>query len=388
MEIRPLQASDGDAFLGLSEYAFQYEMEPTDRRKWVDGFKPSGELGCFVEGRLAAALHLPMFDVWLNGSKHRACGVAGVAVWPEFRRLGLARALIHAALASMKEQGIAVSMLHPFNISFYRKLGWELFQEHKELTVAADQLPRWAAGAGTVRPIARPEEVYPVYEAFASRYNGMLSRTPSWWESRVLGKKGRIVVFETAAGTATGYLYYQLAGRVFTVHELIALDDQARRSIWKFIADHDSMIDKAVVRLPADDPTGFMLGNMQLQQKRMPYGMARIVDAQAFVARYAFVPGQACTVRLRIRDDQAAWNEGAFDLSIRPDGSAEMVRTPSEARDDPCLRCSIGTLSAMMAGFMRPETMASIGELTGCPVQLASLGKALPQATTYVIDAF
>ncbi|WP_168120487.1 GNAT family N-acetyltransferase [Paenibacillus sp. HB172176] len=388
--IRELRAADGAELLELHEFAFQYAIEgEAERQRWLDDFDPEGFWGCFVQGKLAAALHIANFEIWLNGRKIRSAGIGSVATSPEYRRLGLARNLLTHAITHMREQGIALSLLHPFNISFYRRFGWEQFHECRELELMTEQLPRWGMPSGAFRVVSRPEEIYPVYEAYAQTYNGMLSRSPAWWEKRVLHKRGsRIAAYETDAGEMTGYLYYQVREGIMTVHELVATDNQARRAIWKFIGDHDSMIKRVSVRLPMDDPFPFMLGDMKLQQRLVPFGMIRIVDAADFLARYPFSPGHACTIRLHVRDETASWNEAGLEIKISSDGEAEISRKSPETFGEDCLSCSIGTLSLLVMGNKRPSAMASIGALQGGKEQIERLEKALLGGNICLIDAF
>lgn len=63
-------------------------------------------------------------------------GIAGVATWPENRRGGLVSKLLSKALARMNEEGQVLSCLHPFSVPFYRKFGWELYTDYKNIRSA------------------------------------------------------------------------------------------------------------------------------------------------------------------------------------------------------------------------------------------------------------
>ncbi|WP_141771825.1 GNAT family N-acetyltransferase [Rossellomorea aquimaris] len=133
--IKKLDKNRFEESLQLSEYAFQYKVPTEKREKRLQQLNEQDVYGIFQEGSLAAKLHLLSLEVWLGNVKYPLGGVAGVATYPEYRRNGFVRRLLSHALDEMNDKGQTISMLHPFDIHFYRKFGWEVFAYFNKLYI-------------------------------------------------------------------------------------------------------------------------------------------------------------------------------------------------------------------------------------------------------------
>lgn len=390
-EIRKLAEAEYEAATTLGEFAFQYEIPAAERAERIESMRRHAHYGAFLDGALAAKYTLIDLETWIHGKPFAMGGIAGVATWPEHRRQGLVAKLLGHSLETMRANGQTVSFLHPFQFGFYRKFGWETYIEHKRYELRREQLPPATPVRGSVRRVAMDGAVLnPVYEAYASRYTGTLVRPPWWWEERIFrGRKGQAALYERAPGQPAGYVIYQVADRTLTVDELVALDDEARRALWGFLRNHDSMIDKLTLQAPSDDALPFLLPDPRVKQEIVPYFMARLVDAAAFVAAYPFVAGgPSATIRLRVHDAHAAWNDGAFALAVDEAGRGRLAPVPDGAADDGALACGIGALAAMLLGYQRPAFLHAAGMLSGPADAVAELERVLPARTTYLLDFF
>src|SRR5581483_10417858 len=109
------------------------------------------------------------------------CGaIADVAVWPEDRRGGLAATLLRACLASMRERGLSLSMLHPTFYALYEGFGWTAASESRLYTFRpADLRFRSAApSSGRLERLA-PEswpEIVPIHERWLAGANSSFVR--------------------------------------------------------------------------------------------------------------------------------------------------------------------------------------------------------------------
>ncbi|HZG85340.1 GNAT family N-acetyltransferase [Paenibacillus sp.] len=389
--IRNLQPEEFDAAMTLGEFAFQVRIPEPERTARIGMMKPHQQWGAFVDGELAAKYTLLDLDTWIHGVKYAMGGIAGVATWPDYRRQGLVSRLLAHSLATMRANGQTVSFLHPFSFPFYRKYGWELYAEYKAYDIPMALLP--AAPPETARMRRAPIDwaaLHPMYEAFARRYSGTLVRTEEWWNNRIFfNKKLTAAVYENEAGEKRGYVLYEALDRKLTVHELVALDDAARRALWGYLRNHDSMADQVKWHAPADDALHYLLPDPRVKQELVPYFMARVVDAAAFVAAYPFAAGAGAAVTLRVRDPHAAWNDGAFALAVDDAGRGTLAPAAAGAdADGGALSCSIGTLTAMLLGYRRPAFLHAAGMLEGPEGAAAQLERVLPARPTHLADFF
>jgi predicted acetyltransferase len=394
-QIRNLKREELSESMALSEFAFQYELSEEERQERISGMNTDRFWGYFVDGQLAAKLTIWEFHTWLQGKPFAMGGVAGVATWPEFRRKGMVGQLLKHALKVMKDAGETVSFLHPFEFSFYRKYGWETYVHFLKYEIPTELLPRFDIEEGSkIERISKDWKLLnSIYEEYARRYNGMLIRDEEWWTNRYFKfKKGNAATFRNAQGELKGYIFYQVMDKIFTIHELVFLDEEARRGLWKFIADHDSMIQKVILQAPSDDNLPFLFSNPRIKQEIVPYFMARIVDVEALLGKYPFTQaGDGKPLFIKISDQHAEWNNGLFEMHINAAGEAKVVKH-SEVKDAdkgaPQLVCDIQTLSACLMGYQQASFLHQIGRIRGDAADIVRLEKLIPVRTTYLADFF
>nr|PZN42877.1 MAG: GNAT family N-acetyltransferase [Bacillota bacterium] len=395
-EIRPLRREELEAAFSLSEFAFQYTLSPEDRARGLQTARPERILGCFVDGRLAAkATVLPM-RVYVHGELVPAGGVAGVATWPEYRRQGLVRQLLAEALRRMREAGQTLSLLHPFSVPFYRQFGWEVASEYKTYTLERPHYPAVPPSPGRMECADGDwQRLDAIYRAYARQYTLMLERDEEWWRERVFPRKcGRAAVYRDAAGRDQGYVLYRVRDRVLSCQEMVWLTEEARRGLWRFLMNHDSMADRMELRVTADDDQYLELPEPRVRQQVSPEVMARIVDLEGFLrqCRFAADTGES-RLLLEVTDDFAPWNAGWYEIAWAPDGTAS-VRRAEEAvgtGDGPRLpsaRCSIGDLTAMLLGYRRPRALHRTGRLEADEEAVRLLERRIPAGTTGIMDFF
>jgi predicted acetyltransferase len=395
-QIRNLKQEELSESMALSEFAFQFELSEEARKERISWINPDRVWGYFVDGQLAAKLTVLEFQTWLHGKSFAMGGVAGVATWPEFRRKGMVGQLLRHALKAMKDAGETVSFLYPFEFSFYRKYGWETYVHLLKYEIPTELLPRF-----DIEEAAKMERISSkdwkllsgIYEDYAKRYNGMLIRNEEWWTNRYFKlKKGNAVTYRNAQRELTGYIYYQVMDKIFTVHELVFLDEEARRGLWKFIADHDSMIQKVILQAPSDDKLPFLLSNPRIKQEIVPYFMARIVDVEDFMGEYPFTnAGDGKPLFIKVSDQHAEWNNGLFEIHINDAGEAKVLKH-SDLKDSDQgtaqLTCDIQTLSACLMGYQQATFLHQIGRIQGDAADVLRLEKLIPERSTYLADFF
>ncbi|MBS4213970.1 GNAT family N-acetyltransferase [Neobacillus rhizophilus] len=74
----------------------------------------------------AAKLHIIPLSIYIKDAEWNMGGIAGAATYPEYRRTGYVKSFILESLKQMRDNVQIVSLLHPFDIGFYRKYGWEI----------------------------------------------------------------------------------------------------------------------------------------------------------------------------------------------------------------------------------------------------------------------
>lgn len=377
----------------LSQFAFQYvrSREQLEEIKSRTEDEKSDRWAVIVDGQLAAQAAVLKLETYIAGKPLAMGGVAGVATWPEFRRQGFVGKLLLHSLEVMKEKGQTLSFLHPFAFGFYKKFGWETYTEHKTYTILSHQLPPRISSPGRIERVTGYEQLYDVYEAYASRYNGTLKRDEKWWKYRInVQPPGKIAIYRDAEGTVQGYLIFEVSKKELKIDELVPLNEEARSALWSFIAQHDSMIEKVTLNAPIDDTLIDYLPDPRIKQEVVPYFMARIVDLKGFVEQYPFLPAEeTMKLTIEVADPQAPWNQGAFELLIDESGQARLTALEQEANvEETPIQADIGALAMLLMSYRTGGQLSGSKRIHGPSEIMNRLQKRIPERTTYLPDFF
>jgi predicted acetyltransferase len=334
-------------------------------------------LATFENGRMAAHLVVYGWQMALNGGTVPLGGIGDVAVWPEDRRGGQARALLRVCLASMRDRGLSLSMLHPSFYALYDRFGWAQAAESRTYVFRSVDLRfRTAApAAGRLERISAADwpVLAEIYGRWLPQANGAIVRTTEQWTVRVLRAPGptqprQLVVWRDGAGEAQGYLVHRypvrgsdsaaLYDQEIAVQELVALTPAAYRALIEYLSRHD-LAGRVRLRLPPDDPFLSLLADPSpVTVETRPDIMLRLVDLVPALEGRAYLPGAAARLALRVADPVAPWNNGVWRVEVEG-GRARVTATTAE----PDLATDAGTLASLYNGFLTPQRAHRAGLL-------------------------
>lgn len=420
--IKQISKQDALDAIALSSFAFQLDWSEEYIAKRAAELVPDEHWGYYEKGELAAKLRIIPLSSLFYGRAFKMGGIASVATWPQYRRKGMVAKLLTHALKVMKDNGQTVSMLHPFSYAFYRKYGWEMNTEYKRYTLGSHLLRPISDEGGTMERLKNPKEEWPLlnelYMKHAVQYNGMLYRDEAGWKHVVADEKRMAYVFYNEEKKLEGYLIYHIESQELRVKEIIFISEAARRKMWNFLCSHDSMVGKVTIVVARDDQLPFLLHEPTIQQEIVPYSMARIVDVKGFMEQVPFLPssfGEEREVRkftISIKDKQADWNDGVFEVVIDEAGKATVRKVSGESDvDSECgaqggnrdrvnedgkadvsdvsdVSCDIQTFSAIMTGYQRPLDAYRYNRLFGDRQKIKLWDDALSQRHVHLLDFF
>ncbi|MGM0884531.1 MAG: GNAT family N-acetyltransferase [Bacillota bacterium] len=393
IEIKQMGMEHFDECMTLSQFAFQYQKSANELEQLKEQFgtEPAVRYAVYVDNQFAAQATVLELETYIGGRRFAMGGLAGVATWPEHRRKGLVAKLLVHSMKEMKDKGQTISFLYPFAFGFYRNFGWDTYTEYKAYIIKAEQLPPRIAYAGRIeRYMGSYSLLNSIYDTFASRYNGALVRSELWWKYRISERKqGQTAVYYANNGEPLGYIIYEVKNKQLSVHELIYLNEETRGALWSFISQHDSMIAEVKITVPADDLLPYLLPDPRIKQEVIPYFMARIVDAEAFVEQYAFVAAsEEDHIQIMLSDEHASWNNGFNTLQIDADGKGKLRRLDVIERVDTCIKLDIGAFTTMLLGYLRPLQLSQLARIQGDVAAIKRLQARIPERTTYLADFF
>jgi predicted acetyltransferase len=394
MEPRTLRADELEQAFALDADAFHV---PAERREWfLRHADPARLHGLFDGGRLVALTGVLPFGQFFGGRAVPMGGLASVAVAPDRRGRGLARRVIAAALASMRERGEVISTLYPAMTRLYRGMGWEAAGAavwRKLAPRSLEALP--APSSGRVRPAGAGDEasIRACYARVAAGVNGHLDRPERWWRRQQERWPQRsLYVRESAAGALDGYLAYRQLDGPWTglggpfglvVDELVAEGRDAALALWRLLGSWASQVEQILYRGASEDALLLLLPEQELPALAEVRWMTRVVDPAGAVAARGFPPGLDVEVHLSLSDPQLASSSGDWVLRV------EAGRGRLERGGRGALALDVGAFSSLYTGWASAAMLARAGRLAGGSTdERARLDACFAGPTPWMLDEF
>ncbi|MBC1436016.1 GNAT family N-acetyltransferase [Paenilisteria rocourtiae] len=387
VELREIKESEIGKVKELRDYAFRVPASggEDDFNYWVQNAR---RLGLFYgEHLLAQVLTYPL-SVSILGERFSMGGIAYVASFPEFRNGGLITRLMTESLVRMRDAGQLVSYLSPFSIPFYRRFGYEVFTEKVELEIPSHALPDMGTVPGRVMRLTSKDGtgisvVRELYNRLAlTKKSGMMMRDDAWWLR--LARRGytkEIAVYCDMNGVTMGYMLFTLDAEVFKVHEMVTLNYEAEKGLWRFIGTHGMMVDRVVAKnVGSLRDVSLAFPSPDFQKREILDFMMRIVDVEAFLSKYRF-EWTDNALYLQVEDEIAPWNEGVFEIR------GSFVKRV-ESTKEPVLAITIQALGQMLMGFARPRDLVHYEKAQGSDITVEAWEKAIPHVRSDFYDAF
>ncbi|MEU4565368.1 GNAT family N-acetyltransferase [Micromonospora sp. NPDC023956] len=372
LTVRELTPDDAPAAGALGGHAFGYDPPPppdtgsrgTPGTTRYGAFDPAGRL-C---GK-AVDLH---HEQWWSGRAVPAADVAGVAVAPEARGRGVARALLAALLRGARERGAAVSALFPTIIGPYRACGWEVAGTLRTVDLATADLPRYRPAPHLSLRAATAEDmpaVADLYERVARHRQGLLTRCGELFDhfgaTTALPTDGVTLVEQD--GDLVGYVSWDRGhgygpDSVLTVSDVLATTPDAARELVGVLASWRSVAPTLRLQLLDGDAVTAQLPLETLREHRQQPWMHRPVEVTRAVRERGWPAYARGSVEFTLTDDLADWNTGAWRLDVA-DGAAELSRSTGE----PALHLGVLGFAQLYAGATTAESLVQAGRLRHDP---------------------
>jgi len=266
---------------------------------------------------------------------------------------------MRAQLDDVRERAEPLAALWASEDTIYGRFGYGMASYVGDASIPAEYsgFARPLARPGTLRLVDRDEALaaFPrVWERVRRRTPGMLARSRSWWELRVLaerpgagegGPKRFVLLVED--GVPVGYAIYRHKPRweqgipqsELEVVEAVALDGLPTAQIWRYLLDVDWTA-RFTARLPLDHPLFWLLAHPRHMRFRVLDGLwVRLVDVGAALTARRYAAGGPLV--LEVADAFCPWNEGRWRIT---DGVARRTRAPAQ------LRCDVAALGSAYLG--------------------------------------
>ncbi len=375
-EIRKLTLDDLEEAMLLDAHAFgderRHDVAP-QVEKARNRFDSDLYLGVFEDGEMTSMMCTVPVEIYLNGGLIPLGAVSPVANSPLHRRKGHSGAMLRRSLVQMREEGLALSGLYTPHPTFYRRYGWEVASEWRNVSFKPKDfgLTVEPSQRGRFRFLKADDwrEMVPVFAAYAASGNGPFNRSENWWRSFVAEVPWRqgtdVVVWRSDAGATEGYAIYEQPSRPgpgysitdIRVPELIAASSDAYLSLLAYFGRHDIHNEVSIAIAPHDPILALFADSEKLQVRQGPAVLLRIVDFEAAMqARPAARMDDEAELTLRLIDDSAPWNDGTWRIGI-----ANGKTRVEPAAGEPEITTDARGLAPLFNGYISPAVAASAG---------------------------
>lgn len=320
-------------------------------------------------GEKMAAAGFTTLDSRYCGRWLRALQIGGINTEPEYRRGGCVRQMLDKAFSLAPERGWAVSFLHPFSFSYYRKFGYEKLSDHRIIEFplsALEHIPR-CSELKLMTSSRLLTDALSVYERFSQNRNILFRRYNGRHYSLQPHKDNRpTYLWYDAEGIPAGYVtlstekYFKvnrMDGACLHVHELVFTSPESLTALLGFLRMFDGELERVRIENCAMSPElDFLLRRYtHTQYAQIPDVMGRILDVEAVLSANRYPDARGGFV-LRV-EDSLPFTRGVYQVEYQHH-SAQVTRLPEGSRYD--LRAEMPALTQLLYGYdhYTPENLA------------------------------
>jgi predicted acetyltransferase len=322
----------------------------------------------------------------VRGKTLDACGVWGVTSHPQVRRRGIVRRLMNDVHTETHSGGAAVSVLYPFQQTFYERLGYVILPQARsfKLSVAALAPTLKMELSGDVE-LVKPADAADLYLDFLKRQqqhtHGMvlLGRSVYRWSFR---KHPEWLALAKVNGDVCGAMAYRidLDNSTMAVSRMYAENSQARYLLLNYMARHVDQVETvAFNRMPPDARPETWLPDLKVKPEYRSSPMGRVLD----IMKLNGIGAGDGQVTLQITDPHLEWNNGVFTLS----GSGGLFAIEKTDSTPDCT-LSIQALSALVYGAQSPDDFVFRAWGDPPPAISQRLAEMFPLAFPHVHEEF
>ena len=305
-----------------------------------------------------------------------AAGVTYVGVLPTHHRQGILTQLMARLHDDARGREETLAVLLASESTIYRRFGYgvAVLSSAVEIERSRALLRRPVDLRGRVRMLD-PEEMGkalpPVYDRYRLRQPGELSRSPTYWATRLRDRPERrgdagplfAVLWEDEDGSAQGYATYRITqtwddgvpGGLLAIEELVAPDPEVRAGLWQYCFDVDLVATVRAGNVPVDEALRWMLldGRRLRVTQVKDFLWVRLLDVEAALAARSYAVDDELVIQVL---DLAAPADagGRYRVAGVPAG-CHRTDAPADIALD------VADLASAYLGGVRLDTLARAG---------------------------
>lgn len=389
--IRPLTAADVEPYLDiyLNSYpaykALDDECREHYRAKHLRELREDTQtktVGLFEGDTLLGTMKLILFSMNFFGRMQPACGLMALEVHPLHKKKGVALEMVRYFEDYARKNGALLTLLLPFRIDFYRRMGYGFAGKIYEYHLPTSSLPKADGAARGHLRLLQPEDfdaAMACHSRFAAKNHGMVEK----FDEEVRSLRDDVQVRRIGyydGDTLRGYAAYRFENASdcnytqnrLSVEELVYEDGGVLRALLGGLRLQEDLAQTVILRTGEEDFHHLLDDPQDVSKNYIDFGflqtnvsavgtMFKLVDAEDFVKKTAYraFPADTLTAAFRWRDEMTgaekslgvAFSDGRWALA--PAETAEVTVT-----------CRQGDLASLLMGSCELEAMVRLGTVT------------------------
>lgn len=276
------------------------------------------------------------FTMTWGGSPVPGGGLTSVAVRPELRGSGAARALLRESFDRMRARGEVVATLFPTTATLYRSIGFEVCGSHVWRRIPLEAIPTGPAKALQWRRVDFDDPgLRAMYDRMAGRIDGWAVTDDNWWAGShrsmsMATSKNRFAYLGARDGIDAAAVVYRYESSKDHFYELAAdlvagVDEAAVAGALGFLATNGTTASEVETTLPASLLNRHLPSMQQAKVTNDWPWMLRLVDVAGAIAARGWPSTVTGRVELDIVDEAIPANAGHHVFEIA-DGTASLTR--------------------------------------------------------------
>lgn len=387
---RPLREGDIEAYLDiyLNAYpaykALDAECRQHYREKHLLELREDSQtrtVGLFEGDTLIGTMKLILFSMNFFGQMQPACGLMALEVHPLHKKKGAALAMVRYFEDYARENGALLTLLLPFRIDFYRRMGYGFAGKLYEYHLPTAALPRPDEEARRHLRLLQPEDFDAVLECqrrFAAKNHGMVEKFDEEVRAARDDMQVRRMGWYDGGGTLRGYAAYRFENASdvnytqnrLSVEELAYESGGVLRALLGGLRMQEDLAQTVCLRTGEEDFHHLLDDPQDVSKNYIDYGflqtnvsavgtMFKLVDGQRFVEKTAYRPFPAGTLTAAFRyRDELAGEQRCLRLAF---AAGRWTVAAPDAAADVTVDCRQGDLASLLMGSCDLEGLLRLG---------------------------
>ena len=388
--VRPLAETDLEAYLDiyLNAYPAYKDLDQACRDHYREKHRrelredtQTRTVGLFEGETLIATMKLILFSMNFFGRMQPACGLMALEVHPLHKKKGAALFMVRYFEDYARENGALLTLLLPFRIDFYRRMGYGFAGKIYEYHLPTSALPKPDRAVLPNLRLLQPEDFDAAMDCqrrFAARNHGMVEKL----DEEIRGLRDDIQVrrigYYSPEGQLRGYAAYRFQSASDTnytqnrlsVEELVYEDGEVLRALLGALKMQEDLAQTVILRTGEEDFHHLLDDPQDVSRNYIDFGflqtnvsavgtMFKLVDGARFVERtgYRAFPMGTLTAAFCFRDEMAGTDRC---LRIAFGGGRWAVAGP-EAAADVTVTCRQGDLASLLMGSAELAALVRLG---------------------------